>query len=316
VLAVDWQRERYVRVYCRDTATWQRLGFAGQCVLMQLLRVLDNDGHVDLGGSEPWHFAADLFGAPESIAQEGMAALLQLGVVECRGGGLVVPNFHQAQTAVKSGAQRMREYRERHRPALRNVTAQGSQPPTYTPSNGLHDVTKRNDPLRGVTRRDASLRNVTGQNGCGTPPYEDDPNQIPLPSPPPWTQLLKTWERAALNGMPCGDPESHKKLLASLWTACVARDAADPLGVFRRAAEAYVAAQQGKRKPVIFRWFAADFDQWANTHKSGRKTSPMIEELTRKESLHAQAVRDGDVEAERRLFREIADLGERMARRA
>jgi hypothetical protein len=126
--------------------------------------------------------------------------------------------------------------------------------------------------------------------------------------------MLKVWERVALNGLPCGDPHSHKKLLTTLWTACVARDATDPLGVFKRAAEAYVAAQQGKRKPIIFRWFASEFDQWASTHKSGRRTSPMIEELTRKEKLHAQAIKDGDRETEKRLFGEIADLGERMAR--
>jgi len=311
---LDWQSERYVRLYCRDTATWQRLGFAGQCILMQLLRVLDKDGRVSLGGSEPWRFAAELFDAPEGIAREGMAALLQLGVVEPRDQGLLVPNFQAAQAAAKSGAQRMREYRERQRDtALRNVTEQGSQAPTYTPSNGCHDVTNRNDPLRRVTPRDAGLRNVTVQNGCGTPPYEDDPGQIQLPSPAPWMQLIKVWERVSNKGIPIGDPHSHRARLESLWVACVARDPADPLAVFRRAAEGYCEAQKKRGRVPRLQYFATDFEEYADTYKpNGRRTSPLIEELEATKALQAQALKAGDTGTVDRLDAELRRIGKRM----
>jgi len=312
---MDWASERHVRLYCRDTATWQCLGFAGQCMVMQLLRVLDEQGCLDLGDLEPWEFATQLFGAPPDFARDGIGQALRLGVVALRGRQLVMPNFVMAQGASKSGAQRMRELRARKRDAaLRNVTPFQSEP--VLPSNGIRDVTNRNRASRDVTRGDARLQNVTshtGLNGSSLPaPYEDDPNQVLPGANVPWVQMLKLWERAALNGLPCGEPRAHRVRLEALWVACLARDAADPLSVFKRAAEAYCAVQQGRRRTPQLRWFASDFESYADNHAKGRRSSPLIKELQAAQKLRAEAVRAKDADAVARLDLELAGIGKRM----
>lgn len=313
---MDWPRERHVRLYCRDTATWQALGYPGQCMVILLLRVLDQHGRADLGDLEPWQFAVTLFHAPADHAQEGMAQALRLGVFVRHGRELSMPNFELAQSSPKSSALRMREYRGRLREeaALRNVTSYKNGHDLAHPTPDA--VTKCNDPLRTVTHGYARLRKVTpstGGNGFSSePPYEDDPGQVGLPPVVPWMQLLKVWEKAAFNGMPSGDPHSHRTRLEAIWTACVARDAHDPLGVFRRAADAYCAVQQGKRKPCQLRWFASDFEVYADSDRSGKRTSPLIEQLQATEQLRAKAALARDSEAVARLDLELGRIGRKM----
>lgn len=315
---MDWVSERYVRLYCRDTATWLALKFAGQAMVMQLLRVVDDEGRLDLGDFEAWEFTARLFDAPEDIAREGIAVALRLGVIRQEGSVLSIPKFKSAQSAVKTGAQRMREHRARKRDqVLRNVTTPQNQPLTET--NGHQELLQHNGALRGVTRSDARLRNVTeahSTNGHLTQvPYEDDPNAIQLPPPTPSALLMKAWERAALNGLPCGDPHGHRARLESLWAACHARDPQNPLGVFERAAKAYCEAHRQnkqRRGAPQLRWFAGDFEVYADSRGKG-KTSPLIEELDRTEKLFGEAVKAKDTAAQARLGRELQRIGKAMS---
>lgn len=328
-----------MRLYCRDTATWKRLGFAGRSVLAHLLRVVDTDGAVDLGNGEPWELAVELFAAPEEMARQGMERVLALGVVEHRGCMLVVPNFVAAQRSPKAAAQRKRETRLRQRDKALHVTFRDGDASQIV--TGLEDASTVSQNVtglnghgnRGVTGESSNhvtIRPVTPSHpdpSCpiesqnvtrsgyvtGLAPCEDEPSQTQSISTPPWVQLLKTWEKAAFNGMPSGEPTAHRTRLECLWAACLARDPADPVGVFRRAADAYVALQKAKRRNPQLRWFASDFETYVNVHRNGRSASPLLEELRRTEELYARALKEKDELQKARLQRRLEELGKRMS---
>lgn len=123
---MDWENESYVRLYIRDTTTWLRLGWNGQCVLAQILRKMDMSGVMDIGELEPWEAAVVHCRAPEDAARDGMKACLAHGVFAHNDTYLVAPNFREAQEAVKSDRLRQKESRERRRldAMSQNVTDQ------------------------------------------------------------------------------------------------------------------------------------------------------------------------------------------------
>jgi len=133
---MDWPNERYVRLYVRDTTTWKRLGWDGQCVLMQLLRKVDRAGTLDLSELEPWEAVALHTGASEDVARRGVEALLRTRTAVISGGRLMFPSFVEAQECSKTDKQRQKESRDRRAipvterdEASRNVT-DPSQPVT------------------------------------------------------------------------------------------------------------------------------------------------------------------------------------------
>lgn len=142
---MDFANEHYIRVYTRDTTTWQRLGWDGQCVLVQLLRKMDAAGVLDIEDVEPWEAAVIHCRAPEDVARRGMARCLELGVLVHNRGSLVAPKYVEANTASKSDKQRQRESRTQRRAVAlsRNVTTA-----TGTVTNGHEQteaVTDRHD---------------------------------------------------------------------------------------------------------------------------------------------------------------------------
>lgn len=119
---MDWSNEPYVRLYTRDTVSWRRLRWQGQCVLIQLLRKLDRAGVMD-GVEELVLDVSIMTGLPEDIVSVGMESLLREGVLEHNGVTLFMPNFLDAQETPKSDKQRQRESRERRRiNAFKNYT--------------------------------------------------------------------------------------------------------------------------------------------------------------------------------------------------
>jgi hypothetical protein len=110
---MDWSNESYVRLYVRDTTSWMRLGWDGQCCLMALLRKADRAGAIDLDDLEPWEAVMLQTGAPEGPARTGTAALIRVGVLEVRGKILVFPNYIEAQECSKSDRLRQQESRAR-----------------------------------------------------------------------------------------------------------------------------------------------------------------------------------------------------------
>lgn len=137
---MDWSNEHYVRIYTRDSKTWLKLGWEGQCCLTLFWRKLDQCGVYD-SVDDPVEDVALATGLPLEVAAIGVPRLLKLGVLELHGGKLIAPNYLEAQFAQKSDKQRAKEYRERRRMRLM--------------SNTHENVTNRDE---SITLCDASSR--------------------------------------------------------------------------------------------------------------------------------------------------------------
>lgn len=112
---MDFANEEYRRLYVRDTITWKRLGWEGQCVLVQILRKMDRAGVLDLGGLPPADAVALAVGTEISNIETGLGRILHLEVLKHAGDTLVWPKFVEAQTVSKTDKQRQRESRDRRR---------------------------------------------------------------------------------------------------------------------------------------------------------------------------------------------------------
>lgn len=219
---MDWSNESYVRIYVRDTTTWRRLGWDGQCVLTQVLRKVDMSGVLDIDDVEPWEAVVLHCGAPEDAARRGMAACLERGVLEHRGASLVAPNYVEAQTAIKSDKLRQAESRERRR-----LEAMG------------RTVTERDGE---ITPRDAQSQNVTdghAATGAVTPGHAESLSAVlcsALPSsalpcsagceggaaaPPPAAplELAPTLVLPKRKRKPPKDPLGQQIATAAVWDA-------------------------------------------------------------------------------------------------
>ena len=142
---MNWEDERYVRVYIRDTVTWKVLPWQGRCLLPLLLRKADRAGCVDISGAGAEGVAA-LVDIPLEVAQPGLEALFLRGVVQQRDDVLVFPKFIKAQEAMQSDKLRQQISRERRRAqAMLEVSS----------------VTQRDDLSHGVTECHAVSRDVT-----------------------------------------------------------------------------------------------------------------------------------------------------------
>ena len=138
-LAVDFANERYVRLYTRETTTWRLLGWQGQALLPQLLRMVDRSGVLDLAGATPTEaVAAGLPGWPVEVVDVGLSALIARGVVKHIRSALVWGRFLEAQECAMTDAQRAREMRARRRDqagASHNVTDAAKEPENSIPSS-------------------------------------------------------------------------------------------------------------------------------------------------------------------------------------
>lgn len=154
---MNFDDERFVKIFTRDTVTWKLLGWEGRCVLLMLLRKVDRAGCVDLGsGIEGLALLLDL---PEDVTERGFAACLRRGCVTQHDQIAVVPNFVRAQDSRQTDRVRQAESRARRRDSglvSQNVTAtctvvtkrdEASQPVTRSHTES-HDVTPRLDQTR------------------------------------------------------------------------------------------------------------------------------------------------------------------------
>jgi hypothetical protein len=191
---MNFADESYVRLYVRDTKTWLQLGFAGQCVLMFLLRKVDRAGVLD-GIEDLCPDVALITGVPNHIVEIGLPRLLGRGVFELHGQCLVMPNFIAAQTAVRTDKARQKDARDKRLAESRLVTLRDS---IVTPRDA------------GVTPRDETVTRIeTAQQPVTL--YCTDPNQTkpsltelktdtspPAPASPPVRVVFDHW-RAKLN---------------------------------------------------------------------------------------------------------------------
>ena len=157
---MDWPNEHYVRLYTRDTMTWIRLGWEGQCVVALLLRKLDRAGVLDIDDHSPLDVVCAVTGLPDHVVEVGLQRALDRDVFRVDGGKLVMPHYLDAQEARASDAARARRRRERssaQRGSLsQNVTA-ASQNVTAASQN----VTERHVDNPVCDKCDSSSQNVT-----------------------------------------------------------------------------------------------------------------------------------------------------------
>lgn len=168
---MDFESEPFVRLYVRDTATWNELGFEGQTTLMHLLRRANLAGAIHLMGAEPWQAAVSLCGVPEAIARVGAARMLELGCAALDGQRLLFPRYIAAQTAAASAALRQQESRARRalesgaEPDPQNVPKRWAQPPN-TSRNVTNNQPTVWDPVFGARRRGAASEETLAARGA------------------------------------------------------------------------------------------------------------------------------------------------------
>lgn len=172
---MDWQNERYVRVYIRDTVTLTMLGWEARALLWELLRKVDRAGVLDLGGHEPTAAVAAMVGIPLEVVERCLP-LLTAGddpTVVINEAALLLPNHMEAQEATQSNAQRQRESRAKRLAQAHAVTS------SHTPS---HPVTERDDPSQNVTDCHVQSHAVTSSHSSLAVPNQPSPTNQPSES--------------------------------------------------------------------------------------------------------------------------------------
>jgi hypothetical protein len=116
---MDWENERYVRVYTRDTIAWVTLGWEAQALFLMLIRKVDRSGVIEVGKHGPRGIAG-LIGMPIDLVERSLPILLSDGCVAMSGDCILIPNFIEAQEAKQSDRQRQKECRDRRRAEARS----------------------------------------------------------------------------------------------------------------------------------------------------------------------------------------------------
>lgn len=182
---MNFEDESYVRLYVRDTKTWLRLGFEGQCVLMFLLRKVDRAGVLD-GIEDLCADVALITGVPAELVVIGLPRLLEREVLEHHEDCLVIPNFIEAQTATRTDKARQKDSRDRRLAEARLVTIRDA---AVTPCD------------QTVTAQPVATEPVTPSIDL-TKPSLTEPNEDTSPSAPrapaPVRVVFDHW-REALN---------------------------------------------------------------------------------------------------------------------
>lgn len=156
---MDWQNERYVRVYTRDTPDWLLWSWEARALLLLLLRKVDRAGVLELGRHGVKAIAVTV-GMPLDVVERTIPELTKEGTVEIQDGRLVIPNYLEAQEATQSDAQRQRESRARRRDLARadvtecddevtksdeTVTSGHEESQPVTPSLAVPSLAERGD---------------------------------------------------------------------------------------------------------------------------------------------------------------------------
>lgn len=172
---LDWPSERYIRFYCRDTASWMVLGWEAQALYPQIRRKCDRAGVLDLGDELKCEaLAAILPKWPPGAVERGLEQLISKGWVEYnkRLNWLYLADFEDSESAKMTSAQRSREYRSKLAAEKRIVASRDE-----TIADG--DVSSPEG-----TRGDAAGHAGTRRDSVPSPPLPSPPNPS-LPNPTP-----------------------------------------------------------------------------------------------------------------------------------
>ena len=165
---MNFEDERYVRVYTRDTTAWLMMPWQSRAILPLIFRKLDRAGLMELGEDGVEGLAVTI-SMPLEVVEAGLPELLRRGTLALHEGGLLgSPNFVAAQETSQSEKARAQAYRERTRDLKRAEMA---------------GITVRD---ASVTVRDDAQRNVTDPSHVVTPRHTSSLCAVPpVPSVPP-----------------------------------------------------------------------------------------------------------------------------------
>jgi len=166
--SVNWEDERWVKLYTRDSITWKLWGWQARFVMMSLIRKVDRAGVVDVGGHGVPGLAA-LLEIPVDIVRDGIAQLTAPdedgeSTVVWQGPQLVLLHFIEAQKARTSNTQRQRDLRDRRRNLASNaedVRVTNSNAEDVRVTNNAGDVTTRVEEKRVEESRGEEKRGRT-----------------------------------------------------------------------------------------------------------------------------------------------------------
>ncbi len=160
---MNFEDEHYVRAYTRDTKTWLRWGWEGQCVFLLVLRKLDKAGVLD-DIDDPVEDIALLTGLPGEVVEIGLPKVLKSGALELVGSVLICPRYIEGQTARKSDAARAKESRQRRSNAARASQIVTDRHEIGSDVTSCDDLGHERSPCDEVTKRDARVTNCDDQS--------------------------------------------------------------------------------------------------------------------------------------------------------
>ena len=162
---MNFDDERFVKIYPRNTTNWKLLGWEGRCVLMMLLREVDRAGCLDIeGGMEGLALLLDL---PHDVTERGFASCVKRGSVVQNGNTAIIPNFVKAQEARQTDRVRQAESRARRRELGMMSQFVTNDARTVTDCDQTsHVVTASHTPSHDVTLRIDQTRSEQNNLSC------------------------------------------------------------------------------------------------------------------------------------------------------
>ena len=110
---MDWENERYIKRYTRETIDELSITAEGRAVWDRLLLRCDRAGVIDTGGDLA--HMHELLRVPKAWFERAFPLIVARKMVVVSDRAILLPNFLDAQAARASNAQRQRDFRERRR---------------------------------------------------------------------------------------------------------------------------------------------------------------------------------------------------------
>lgn len=167
MLNLPWDDSEFVKLYRPDGAYFPHLSWDGQALILQLWRILDRSGCMDLGPSGAKGLPK-LLHHPESADRIAAALqeLLDCSVATIRGNVLCVPCFLDSQSARQNDKLRQQASRARRRQDALSADEQPNE--TVTPDTKCHTMSRQ------VTR-DEKRENRENISTVQSEPSQPDP---------------------------------------------------------------------------------------------------------------------------------------------
>jgi uncharacterized phage protein (TIGR02220 family) len=147
---MDWENERFVKLYTRDTPDWVVLSWEARALFLFLMRKVDRAGV--LTTRHGIRGVAALVGMPVDVVERALPELVEDGCVVQHDGSFGLANFADAQEARQSNAARQRASRSRKR-GHEDVAGTAHEPDVSGGHTASRDVTRGHAESHRVTTR-------------------------------------------------------------------------------------------------------------------------------------------------------------------